>query len=532
MTSLASRAVRPSDDAALEAFLSLPIPVAVLDRELRFAALNEALAAVNGLPVTDHIGRRAPDLLPGLDDETWAVLRRVIETGERATHLVVGRTPALDGEGAWEEQFDPWRDPLTGEVRGVITTVIDVTLRRRAQDSATVRQERLNGLARLASDLIGIGAQDEIAASLCDHARTIVAADAAAVAIGTPATAMQVIASQGYGAGPDLDPQRLATGTALADTAATGSSHAYVEGADWDRSFPEGAALHRQLGLRAIVTTPLLSNDETIGALAVAFREPRPLDDDAATLATLASIGGQAMERARAAKERERHAALREAFTDVVAHELKTPLATIYGALETMTSHRDSLAAEVRDELLTDATEEAHRLVRLVEDLIVLSRLERGVVLTTAEPLMLSHIARSVAAAKVRSLGVEIAVSIEPGIPPVRGETQYVEQVLRNLLGNAFKYGGPPYELTVSRSADEVHVSVLDCGPGVPADSEQLFTLYYRHAATSRTASGSGIGLFVCRELVGLMGGRTWAINRPTGGSEFGFSLPVWNDDD
>jgi signal transduction histidine kinase len=58
-----------------------------------------------------------------------------------------------------------------------------------------------------------------------------------------------------------------------------------------------------------------------------------------------------------------------------------------------------------------------------------------------------------------------------------------------------------------------------------------LFTLYYRHATTAKTASGSGIGLFVCRELVRLMGGRTWAANRATGGAEFGFSLPVWTDD-
>jgi PAS domain S-box-containing protein len=521
-----------ADDAALAAFIDLPIPVAVLDRELRFAAVNDALAAINGLSVADHIGRYARDVLPDLDDTTWAVLRRVVETGEPATHLVVGRTPALDAEGAWLEQFHPWRDPATGEVRGVITTVIDVTDQRRAQRSATARQERLAGLALLASDMIGVHSQEQIAAILCDQAERILGAAAAAIAIGARDEAVRVIAAHGYGADVAREPQRLAVGTALADTASTGTRHAFVEGPAWDRRFPDGAAFHRELGLRAIVTTPLVSADETIGALALSYREPHAFDDDdAATLATLASIGGQAMERARAADERQRHAAIREAFTDVMAHELKTPLATIYGALQTITSHRASLSPEVRDELLADATEEAHRLVRLVDDLIVLSRLERGEGLTTTEPLMLSHVARAVVASKVVSLGVAIALNIDPGLPPVRGETQYVEQVLRNLLGNAFKYGRPPYELAISRDEAEVRVSVLDSGPGVPADSEALFTLYYRHAATAKTASGSGIGLFVCRELVRLMGGRTWAANRPTGGAEFGFALPVWVDD-
>ena len=215
-----------------------------------------------------------------------------------------------------------------------------------------------------------------------------------------------------------------------------------------------------------------------------------------------------------------------------MAHELKTPLATIYGGLQTVAQHESTLAPHLRAELIADATEEAHRLVRLVDNLVILSRLERGVDIDLSEPLMLSHVARSVAGAKARSTKLHFAVSIRGGIPPVRGEVPYVEQVLRNFMSNAVKYGKPPYEVVVERQGDDVRVRLLDAGPGVPADADRLFDLYYRDPATAGRTSGSGIGLFVCRELVRLMGGRVWAHNRETGGAEFGFSLPVWQEDE
>jgi K+-sensing histidine kinase KdpD len=287
------------------------------------------------------------------------------------------------------------------------------------------------------------------------------------------------------------------------------------------------------VGLRAIATVPLLSSDETIGALSVAYSSPRPFtDDDTATRATLASIGGQAMERARAGDERARAAALRDAFIDVMAHELKTPLATIYGGLQTVAQHESTLAPHLRAELITDATEEAHRLVRLVDNLVILSRLERGVDIDLSEPLMLSHVTRAVASAKTLTTRVRFDVSIRGEVPPVRGEGPYVEQVLRNFMSNAVKYGKPPYEVVVDREGDDVRVRLLDAGPGVPPNADRLFDLYYRDPATARRTSGSGIGLFVCRELVRLMGGRTWARTRETGGAEFGFSLPIWHEDE
>lgn len=520
-------------DAVIAAFLELPVGVGVVDHDLRFVAVNDALAGMNGLPPDEHVGRIAPDLLPDLDPSVWAALRGVLATGVAVTHIVRGLTPASGDERAWLEELHPWRDRDTGEILGVVTAVIDVTEHERVQRASQRRHEQLAGLAVLAAELVGVADQADVATILCRHAVTLLGATAAAVAIGRSDGPVDVIASVGYPDSPREAAGWLAEGTALADTARSGVAHEYTMGADWERQFPGGAAHHRRLGLASTMTTPLLSQDATIGALSVSDTSADPFsDDDRATLATLASIGSQAMERARASGERARAARLREAFIDVMAHELKTPLSTIYGGLQTIASRGDRLPPAARDELLTDATAEAHRLVRLVDDLVVLSRLERGVEVDLSEPLMLSHIARAVVTAKVQHTRVAIDVTVPQGVPPVRGEGPYVEQVLRNLITNALKYGGPPYEVVLTAAADEVRVCVLDRGPGVPPEPERLFDLYYRDPSAAKRAAGSGIGLFVCRELVGLMGGRTWVTNRPGGGAEFGFALPVWRDDE
>jgi signal transduction histidine kinase len=113
-------------------------------------------------------------------------------------------------------------------------------------------------------------------------------------------------------------------------------------------------------------------------------------------------------------------------------------------------------------------------------------------------------------------------------VSAARGEETYVEQVVRNLLTNAAKYSPPDsvVEVIVDETVEGVRVRVLDDGPGIdPAETSLIFELYYRSPATAGTASGAGIGLYVCRSLVEAMGGRIWALPRADGGSEFGFIL-------
>jgi signal transduction histidine kinase len=115
-------------------------------------------------------------------------------------------------------------------------------------------------------------------------------------------------------------------------------------------------------------------------------------------------------------------------------------------------------------------------------------------------------------------------------VPLIEAEATYVEQVVRNLLTNATKYSAAPspIEVTVGVEGDDVVLRVLDRGIGVDeASSASAFDLFYRTSQASRTASGAGIGLFVCRQLVEAMGGAAWIRPREGGGTEAGFRLPI-----
>ena len=162
--------------------------------------------------------------------------------------------------------------------------------------------------------------------------------------------------------------------------------------------------------------------------------------------------------------------------------------------------------------------------------------MERGVLVVDAEPLEPRRLLERVVAheaAELPSLNIEIRA--EPGLPIVAGEDTYVDQIVRNLLGNAAKYtpAGTHVIVDVRHEGSTVAVRFLDDGPGIPESSlAHIFELFYRDPESARTVSGSGIGLFVCASLAEAMGGRMWAARRPTGGSEFGFSLRVLEADE
>jgi two-component system sensor histidine kinase KdpD len=152
-----------------------------------------------------------------------------------------------------------------------------------------------------------------------------------------------------------------------------------------------------------------------------------------------------------------------------------------------------------------------------------------------AEPVLLQRLLPSVVASEDgRWPGVSFKVDVPGGLPTVIADPTYVEQVVRNLLSNAAKYGGAEnlVNIVVEGAEGEVMVRILDDGPGFPPDeTDKLFELFFRSARTSRAASGAGIGLFVCARLIRAMGGRIWAVNRPAGGAEFGFALRVMEED-
>jgi PAS domain S-box-containing protein len=220
---------------------------------------------------------------------------------------------------------------------------------------------------------------------------------------------------------------------------------------------------------------------------------------------------------------------LRETFIGMLSHELRTPITTVYGGSKLLARHSDAFRPDVRS-IVADIEAESERLYRLVEDLVVLTKSEASALEAGREPVLMQRILPSlVSTESQRWPAVEFDVQAMSGMPPVLAEQTYVEQIVRNLLTNAAKYGGAETIAVIGEyEGDEVIVRVLDRGPGFPeGDAERLFDIYYRSPQVTRRAAGAGIGLFVSKALVDAMNGRIWAKERKGGGAEFGFALPA-----
>jgi signal transduction histidine kinase len=284
--------------------------------------------------------------------------------------------------------------------------------------------------------------------------------------------------------------------------------------------------------IRSWLAVPIVRRGQGIGLLEIDSTHIGAFDQTDVELLTtvVRALAGPVELASRYAEEREANA-LREAFIGVISHELRTPITTIYGLSKMLRQRLDTLAPEVRDQLVGDIEGEADRLYRLVEDLLVLSRAERGNVEIANDPIVLAHVLRrAIDGEALRWPTRDFSLEVGRQVPLVLGEETYVEQAVRNLLSNAAKYSEPGSTITVrlERAEDEVVVLVLDEGIGIaPEDAEHVFELFYRTPRASRQAAGAGIGLFVCRQLIEAMGGRIWARPRDEGGTEVGFALPA-----
>ena len=222
--------------------------------------------------------------------------------------------------------------------------------------------------------------------------------------------------------------------------------------------------------------------------------------------------------------------AVKDEFLGLVSHELRTPVTTIFGNARLLRDRGNRLAERDRDSMIGDIAGEAERLLGVVENLLLLTKLESGIH-PDPEPQVLAHVTRVVVGAfQRRHPGRQIELSGEPRHVIVEADRPYLDLLLENLLGNAVKYSPPdkPIEVIVRATEAEAQVVVLDRGIGLhEADPERLFSAFYRTDAARAQASGLGIGLAACRRVVESLGGRIWASPRDGGGSEVGFALPL-----
>src|SRR6476619_5127342 len=226
---------------------------------------------------------------------------------------------------------------------------------------------------------------------------------------------------------------------------------------------------------------------------------------------------------------------LKSDFVSTVSHELRTPLAAIYGAALTLQRDDVSLEDSQRSGLLDVISSEADRLARIVNDILWASRLDSGQMGIAIEKCDAEAITTQVATALRAHLpvGISLDVDAEPDLPAVAADPDKLRQVLTNLVDNAIKYspdGGHVYVL-VKRSGNRIRFRVQDEGLGVPpTEQARIFEKFFRlDPQLTRGVGGTGLGLYICRELVQRMHGRIGVSSDGRTGSSFWVELPVAN---
>lgn len=253
-------------------------------------------------------------------------------------------------------------------------------------------------------------------------------------------------------------------------------------------------------------------------------------------LDAFATQTGMALERIQLSRQAEQAQILQarenleRALLNSISHDLRTPLVSITGALDTLREKVHTLADESRMELLATAWEEAERLNRFVGNLLDMTRLEAGALRLNKELCDVQDLAGCALAALERRIGRRrVDIRLPPDLPLVRMDMVLMTQVLVNLLDNALKYSPPESGIEISARVEDgrLGIEVADRGPGIPKqDLKRVFDKFYR-IPIPEGARGTGLGLSICKGIVEAHGGTIRAENQSGGGLRVIVTLPV-----
>ncbi len=219
-------------------------------------------------------------------------------------------------------------------------------------------------------------------------------------------------------------------------------------------------------------------------------------------------------------------------FIATISHELRTPMTAVLGAAKTLLRDDIELSPERRRELLEMIGAQGTRLTQITEEVLIASRLDRGDLRLDRERVVVGDVVRTAVETMRGHLpgSISLTVSADSNGAVALGDRNRIEQVLVNLIDNAIKYSprGGAVQVSTSESANAVRVEVRDEGLGIPlTEQDAIFEKFYRHDAhQTHVTGGTGLGLYICRELVRRMGGRIGVESQPGTGSTFFFELP------
>jgi len=315
----------------------------------------------------------------------------------------------------------------------------------------------------------------------------------------------------------------------------------------------------RRMGVVSFVSVPLIVHDRVLGYLGADRDNQRCTQEDLDLLRTIASHVAVAIDNARTYEDVEKLARtleervaertkdlqsanerlkeldrLKSSFVSIVSHELRTPMTSVKGLVENML---DGLTGHLDDRqtfYLGRVKYNIDRLIRMINDLLDLSRIEAGRMDLHQSAVNMGSLAKEVIEtlqpmAEERSLILEAHIS--PTVGLIQGDRDKLTQIFTNLINNALKFTEPPGTITVEvqqREDGMIQTCVIDTGCGIPLEEQEtIFERFYRGQTSEMKNRGAGLGLAITKSLVELHGGSIWVESVPGEGSRFCVILPV-----
>jgi two-component system, NtrC family, sensor kinase len=296
-----------------------------------------------------------------------------------------------------------------------------------------------------------------------------------------------------------------------------------------------------RMGFRSLLAVPLMREDQVIGSLVLNRRAPGEFAPEVVellkTFATQSALAIQNARLFREVEEKGRQLAVasqhKSQFLANMSHELRTPLNAVLGYTELILDETFGEVPEPIRDSLERARNSGQHLLGLINDVLDLSKIEAGQLTLSLTDYAMEEVTHAVAT-NVESLAAEkklaLRVTVPPDLPPGKGDSRRIAQVLLNLVGNAIKFTEAG-EVRVGVTVSDGHflVSVADTGPGISeADQARIFEEFQQaDSSTTRKKGGTGLGLAIAKRIVEMHGGRIWVESTRGQGSTFRFTLPV-----
>lgn len=291
-----------------------------------------------------------------------------------------------------------------------------------------------------------------------------------------------------------------------------------------------------RLELSHLLGLPLRADTKLSGALVfVRFGGPE-FSDDHLEVAALAAMWMSCLFERRAWQdtyqqlvEVQRRVRLQDDFVATISHELRTPLGFIKGYSTTLLRQDTSWDANTQREFLIIIEEEADRLTQLIEDLLESARLQSNTLQFKFQPMRLDALVRDVVLRLTQrhpGLSVKLDFGVVPSIP---GDTVHLTRVFENLFSNAIKYApGSALEVAFAQKRDAIHVQFTDHGPGIPPEhQDMIFERFYRVPGENMASTGTGLGLYICKQIIMAHHGKIWVESALGRGTTFHIELPL-----